>query len=147
MWLHVLLCVLGSPQRSQLSVKMWGNVQPVLSMLSFSYLYLFALHASGRTWGDAQSPLSMVVLDDIERLLEYVPIGPRFSNGILQARHLSHVAVLLMLSSHSIFTKDLCQRTYCSNTTCHDFILLFPRLLNQGDGSTLPFGFTSPATT
>ena len=31
-----------------------------------------------------QSPMSIVVLDDIERLLEYVPIGPRFSNGILQ---------------------------------------------------------------
>ena len=31
-----------------------------------------------------QSPLSMVVLDDIERLLEYVGIGPRFSNVILQ---------------------------------------------------------------
>lgn len=31
-----------------------------------------------------QSPLSMVVLDDIERLLEYVGIGPRFSNTILQ---------------------------------------------------------------
>ncbi|KAK9840836.1 hypothetical protein WJX81_007964 [Elliptochloris bilobata] len=32
-----------------------------------------------------RSPMSIVVLDDIERLLEYVPIGPRFSNGILQA--------------------------------------------------------------
>ena len=31
-----------------------------------------------------QSPLSMVVLDDIERLLEFVAIGPRFSNAILQ---------------------------------------------------------------
>ena len=31
-----------------------------------------------------QSPLSIIVLDDIERLLEYVAIGPRFSNGILQ---------------------------------------------------------------
>lgn len=31
-----------------------------------------------------QSPLSIVVLDDIERLLEYVSIGPRFSNGVLQ---------------------------------------------------------------
>ena len=26
----------------------------------------------------------MIVLDDLERLLEYVPIGPRFSNTILQ---------------------------------------------------------------
>lgn len=32
----------------------------------------------------AQSPMSMIVLDDIERLLEYVAIGPRFSNTILQ---------------------------------------------------------------
>lgn len=31
-----------------------------------------------------QSSMSMIVLDDIERLLEYVAIGPRFSNAILQ---------------------------------------------------------------
>lgn len=32
-----------------------------------------------------KSQLSCVVLDDIERLLDYVPIGPRFSNLVLQA--------------------------------------------------------------
>ncbi|KAK7362852.1 hypothetical protein VNO77_04976 [Canavalia gladiata] len=31
-----------------------------------------------------KSPLSVIILDDIERLLEYVPIGPRFSNLISQ---------------------------------------------------------------
>ena len=31
-----------------------------------------------------KSPLSFIILDDIERLLEYVPIGPRFSNAVLQ---------------------------------------------------------------
>ncbi|CAL5222767.1 g5179 [Coccomyxa viridis] len=31
-----------------------------------------------------RSPMSIIVLDDLERLLEYVPIGPRFSNTILQ---------------------------------------------------------------
>ncbi len=31
-----------------------------------------------------QSPLSIIVLDDIERLLEFVAIGPRFSNTVLQ---------------------------------------------------------------
>jgi vesicle-fusing ATPase len=31
-----------------------------------------------------KSPLSIVILDDIERLLEYVAIGPRFSNAVLQ---------------------------------------------------------------
>lgn len=31
-----------------------------------------------------RSPLSLIFLDDIERLIEYVPIGPRFSNTVLQ---------------------------------------------------------------
>lgn len=38
-----------------------------------------------KTFDDAyKSPLSFIILDDIERLLEYVPIGPRFSNAALQ---------------------------------------------------------------
>jgi len=32
-----------------------------------------------------KSPLSVIVLDDLERLLDYVRIGPRFSNTVLQA--------------------------------------------------------------
>merc|ERR1712093_582326 len=31
-----------------------------------------------------RSPLSIVILDEIERLLEFVPLGPRFSNMLLQ---------------------------------------------------------------
>lgn len=31
-----------------------------------------------------KSPLSIIVLDNIERLIEYVDIGPRFSNAVLQ---------------------------------------------------------------
>jgi vesicle-fusing ATPase len=31
-----------------------------------------------------RSPLSLIIVDDVERLLEYVRIGPRFSNTILQ---------------------------------------------------------------
>merc|ERR1711968_246034 len=35
--------------------------------------------------GDAhKSPRSIIILDDLERLLSYVPIGPRFSNDVLQ---------------------------------------------------------------
>ena len=34
-----------------------------------------------------KSPLSMIVVDNIERLLEYVQMGPRFSNTILQVRN------------------------------------------------------------
>ena len=32
-----------------------------------------------------KSPLSIIVLDDIERIIEYISIGPRFSNPILQS--------------------------------------------------------------
>ncbi|KAG0170430.1 transport between ER and Golgi ATPase protein [Apophysomyces sp. BC1015] len=32
-----------------------------------------------------KSPLSVIVIDNLERLLDWVPIGPRFSNGVLQA--------------------------------------------------------------
>lgn len=39
-----------------------------------------------RVFEDAyKSPLSVVVLDNIERLVDFVPIGPRFSNTVLQA--------------------------------------------------------------
>ena len=33
-----------------------------------------------------RSPLSVIIMDDLERLLEYVAIGPRFSNAVLQVR-------------------------------------------------------------
>jgi len=43
-----------------------------------------AMHLS-KAFDDAhRSPLSVLVLDDIERLLEFVAIGPRFSKLILQ---------------------------------------------------------------
>jgi len=32
-----------------------------------------------------KSPLSVIVLDDIERLMEFIHIGPRFSNAVLQS--------------------------------------------------------------
>ncbi|MBW0529396.1 hypothetical protein O181_069111 [Austropuccinia psidii MF-1] len=32
-----------------------------------------------------KSPMSVIVVDNIERILDWVPIGPRFSNGVLQA--------------------------------------------------------------
>eukprot|EP00727_Mastigamoeba_balamuthi_P005572 m51a1_g1634 hypothetical protein (798) ;mRNA; r:295249-297642 len=38
-----------------------------------------------RVFEDAyRSPTSVVVVDDIEGLLDYVPVGPRFSNAVLQ---------------------------------------------------------------
>ena len=41
--------------------------------------------AIARVFNDAyKSPLSLIILDDIERLMEYVAVGPRFSNTVLQ---------------------------------------------------------------
>jgi vesicle-fusing ATPase len=41
--------------------------------------------AALQAFNDAyKSSLSMIILDDLERLLEYVPVGPRFSNTVLQ---------------------------------------------------------------
>src|SRR4051794_31549551 len=31
-----------------------------------------------------KSPLSLLILDNLERMMEWVPVGPRFSNIILQ---------------------------------------------------------------
>jgi len=31
-----------------------------------------------------KSPLSLILIDDIERIIDYVAIGPRFSNAVLQ---------------------------------------------------------------
>ena len=39
-----------------------------------------------KTFRDAyKSPLSIIVIDSIELLLDWVPIGPRFSNTVLAA--------------------------------------------------------------
>lgn len=49
------------------------------------------VNAINRVFQDSyRSPLSVIVMDDVERLLEYTPIGSRFSNTVLQA-----IAVLL----------------------------------------------------
>lgn len=44
------------------------------------------VQAIAKVFNDAyRSPLSLIVLDDIERLIEFIHIGPRFSNAILQS--------------------------------------------------------------
>merc|ERR1711998_12939 len=35
-------------------------------------------------YGLFKSQLSLLLIDDLERILEYTPIGPRFSNPVLQ---------------------------------------------------------------
>lgn len=42
------------------------------------------INSIGKIFNDAyKSSLSCIVIDNIERLIEYVDIGPRFSNTIL----------------------------------------------------------------
>jgi len=42
------------------------------------------IHAIVKIFEDAyKSNLSLIILDDIERLIEFIHIGPRFSNPIL----------------------------------------------------------------
>ena len=61
----------------------FAKVVSAESMVGFSEAAKCA--AIAKVFDDAyKSPLSVVVLDEIERLLEFVAIGPRFSNAVLQ---------------------------------------------------------------
>jgi len=74
-----------------------------------------------------KSPLSLVVLDDLERLLEYVRIGPRFSNLVLQTlltcvkkkpKEESHKLVIIATSS-SIATLEQLELLDAFNMKLH----------------------------
>jgi len=63
---------------------------PFVKMISpenfVGYSELSKINAIVKIFDDAyKSPLSLIVLDDIERLIEFIHIGPRFSNAVLQA--------------------------------------------------------------
>ncbi|KAJ1973882.1 transport between ER and Golgi ATPase protein [Dimargaris xerosporica] len=50
------------------------------------YSELARINAINKVFTDSyKSPLSVIVIDNIERILDWVPIGPRFSNSVLQA--------------------------------------------------------------
>ncbi|KAI0722598.1 vesicular-fusion protein SEC18 [Earliella scabrosa] len=53
------------------------------SMVGFSEAQ--KVHAIAKVFQDSyKSPLSVIVVDNLERLLDFTPIGPRFSNTVLQ---------------------------------------------------------------
>jgi len=61
-----------------------------------------------KTFMDAyKSPQNIVVLDDIERIIEWVPIGPRFSNAVLQVLMTLLVKQPPAVSCASIFKRSL----------------------------------------
>ncbi|KAF9506121.1 hypothetical protein BS47DRAFT_1353273 [Hydnum rufescens UP504] len=73
------------------------------SMVGYSESQKIA--AINKVFSDSyKSPLSVIVVDNLERLLDWVPIGPRFSNGVLAGIN-SHLRVgrrLLVLATTSL---------------------------------------------
>ena len=75
--------------KSALAAKLALNSQfpfvKIISPESFvGYSELAKISSIVKIFDDAyKSPLSLIVLDDIERLIEFIHIGPRFSNPIL----------------------------------------------------------------
>jgi vesicle-fusing ATPase len=75
-----------------------------------------------------RSATSLIVIDDLERILEYVPIGPRFSNAILQSLSVllrkapapDHRLFLLCTTSDSLLMREL------ELAECFDNILYMP---------------------
>lgn len=63
-----------------------------------------------RIFSDAyKSPLSLIFIDDIERIIEYSPIGPRFSNTVLQTLLILIRKVCLFFFLYKYcFTKNIC---------------------------------------
>jgi len=94
---------------------------PFIKLVSPNGLVGMPEHAKAahiaRVFDDAhKSPLSLVVLDDLERLLEYVRIGPRFSNLVLQTlltcikkppSHRNHKLVTIATSSSAAVLESL----------------------------------------
>ncbi|KAH9967085.1 P-loop containing nucleoside triphosphate hydrolase protein [Lactifluus volemus] len=67
------------------------------------------VQAISRVFADStKSPMSVVVVDNIERLLDWTPVGPRFSNAVLQtlmvlmAKHPPKGRRLLVIATSSL---------------------------------------------
>lgn len=108
------------------------------------------VQAIAKVFEDAyKSPLSLIVLDDIERLLEFVHIGPRFSNQILQAlvvllkkKPPNENRKLLIIGTTSMkdILKDL-EVINCFNTTLH-----VPNIVLSTELTTILSNFNCPST-
>jgi vesicle-fusing ATPase len=90
----MLTCLLegsaGSGKTALAATLAIGSEFPFMKLVSADTMVgqseMAKCQALAKVFEDAyKSPLSLIVLDDIERLLEYVAIGPRFSNVVLQA--------------------------------------------------------------
>ena len=81
----------GDVGSGKTSIAAWAAVQcgfPYVKLISpenfVGYTEGAIVNQIMRVFNDAyKSPYSCIVIDNIERLIEYVDIGPRFSNNIL----------------------------------------------------------------
>ena len=89
----LLTCVLeGPPGSGKSALAATVGLEsgfPFVKVVTSDNMIGFGEHAKSnaiaKVFEDAyKSPLSMIILDDIERLLGYTAIGPRFSNDVLQ---------------------------------------------------------------
>jgi len=81
---------IGSGKTAVASTLALDSAFPFIKMVSAENMVGYSesgkVNYISKVFEDAyKSPFSVIVLDDIERLLEYVAIGPRFSNVVLQS--------------------------------------------------------------
>lgn len=107
-----------------------------------------------KTFTDAyKSPYSIIVIDDIERIMEYTPVGHRFSNSILQTLLIlikkippSNCNLFIIATTSIANLMEDVQVTQAFNIVLHvnelespsdiyKFLVEYP---NIGDGSLLP---------
>lgn len=114
------------------------------------YTEFAKVQAIAKIFEDAyKSPLSLIVLDDIERLLEFVHIGPRFSNAVLQAllvlvkkKPPNSNRKLLIIGTTSM--KDILSELEV--VSCFNTILRVPNVYSSQELTTILSNFNCAAT-
>ena len=89
--LSVLLCGPHGSGKPAIAAHIASNSGfPLIKLISadqyIGYTENGKINEMNKVFNDAyKSSLSVIILDEIERLVEYISVGPRFSNSILQA--------------------------------------------------------------
>ena len=88
-----------------------------LAQGAFAFFMLIYDRVVLQAFDDAyKSPYSVVLVDNVERLIDYAPIGPRYSNMVLQA-----LLVLLKMTPTNkvdLFAFSCLSVLSCRNVDC-----------------------------